>query len=720
MTSRKLHLAFLWHMHQPYYRNDVNGETIMPWVRLHCLQNYYDIPDILTKGNNLKMTFNLVPSLLLQIENLERGVSDSFEETAKIPAESLTDEQKLFILKNFFMIHPNKISVFPRFASLWEKRGKAWHSIKDDINPGKFSVDEYRDLQVLYHLSWCGWKLQEDPEIAGMINKGADFTEEEKTALFSKLKTFIPKIIPLYKRLKEENRIDISTSPFYHPILPLLVDQNIGIESSPNTILPEMRMKLPSDAEKQLAKGLTFFKDRFGFEAAGIWPSEGSVSNDALAIAAGCGLKWAATDDEILKQSLQNSTGEKHTDAFLTPYKFSSSRGEITLFFRNHYLSDRLGFAYARMKTSKAVDDFISNLKWIYDNSSIPDPLVCIIMDGENAWEFFPDNGREFLSSLAAAIDKTDWLETETLSGFLEKRNADLPKLDRVQPGSWIYGNFTTWIGHSEKNRAWELLLKTRQDADNFLHDPSSNIKNTEMIMNELAIVEGSDWFWWYGDDHHTEFSAEFDSAFRQHLINVYILSAKEPPKYLFEPVLEARDFSGITDPVNFIYPMINGMNGNFFDWRGSGIYNPNISQGAIHRTSFCISQIKFGFNADYLYIRIKTSPRTAEKIMKNNILEISFTEPRKIIIICKTSSTPQFFIEGSETAYAKEDLIFKCGNTVEIGIKWSLLGLRPNDKTEFNAALKENGETIERHPANTNIKITVPDASFEERNWVV
>lgn len=720
MAARKLHLAFLWHMHQPYYRNDISGETVMPWVRLHCLQNYYDIPDILTAGNNLRMTFNLVPSLLLQINNLLQGSTDSFEEVARVPAEKLSDEQKTFILKNFFMIHPNKISRFPRFASLWEKRGKEWHSIKDSINPRKFSAAEYRDLQVLYHLSWCGWKLQKDKEVAALFGKGSDFTEEDKKVLLEKQKAFISEIIPYYKKLENEKRIEISSSPLYHPILPLLIDQNIAQKSSPGIPLPGISLKLGSDAEAQLENGLKYFEKMFGFRASGIWPSEGSVSEDALRIAAKCGISWAATDDEILRKSLDRNKSDMKTDDYLTPYSFNSPDGEITLFFRNHYLSDRLGFSYSRMKPSRAADDFINNLKWILDNSTVPHPLVNVILDGENAWEFFPDNGQEFLSKLIETISAADWIETETFSGFIKNFGGCFPKLERINPGSWIYGNFSTWIGQSEKNKAWELLLKTRKDADTFISDSSIQEKNREQIKNELYISEGSDWFWWYGDDHHTEFSAEFDSVFRQHLINIYRLSGKEPPKNLFEPVLEARDFSGVTDPVSFISPSMDGMNGSFFEWRGSGSYNPHISQGAIHRTNFCINQIKFGFNADSLFIRIKTAPQSAEQILKNNFLEISFIEPRNIVFKLKAGELPKLLIENSEKNFSQEDLIFKYGHSAEIGIKWQLLGLKSNDKTEFNIALKENGETIERHPVNTNIKVTVPDASFEERNWVV
>lgn len=707
-------------MHQPYYRNDVSGETIMPWVRLHCLQNYYDIPDILTSGNELKMTFNLVPSLLLQINDLSKGATDSFEDAARTPADSLTQEQKLFILKNFFMIHPNRISRFARFYSLWEKRGIDWHKVKDDINPGKFTTDEYRDLQVLYHLSWCGWKLQKDTAVEKLIQKGSNFTEDEKKTLLNIQKEFIKEVIPFYKRLKEENRIEISTTPFYHPILPLLVDQRSAQQSCPGIPMPGITMQLKGDARSQLERGLKYFQDTFGFPAKGLWPSEGSVSTDVLRIAASTGLSWAATDDEILRKTLGKDKNDPAIGDFLLPHEFVSNEGRIAMFFRNHYLSDRLGFAYARMKPEKAADDFISNLKWIRDNSADKDPLVCVILDGENAWEFFPDNGRQFLQKLASLLQETDWIETETFSGYLEKFGENLPKLSHIHPGSWIYANFTTWIGHPEKNKAWELLLKTREEAETFLNDPSISEETKKKIINELYIAEGSDWFWWYGEDHHTEFAAEFDAAFRQHLINVYLLAVKEAPEELFEPVLQAKSYSGITDPVSFITPIMNGMNGSFFEWRGSGTYNPNISQGAIHRTDFCIKQIRFGFNLDHLFIRIQTAPQSAEQVLKNDLLEIYFPGPLKTLIRMKNGGKPLYIHEGTEKSYNDGDLICKCSHTAEIGISWKLLGLKPGDKAEFNVALKENGETIERHPANTNISVTVPDASFEERNWIV
>jgi hypothetical protein len=164
----------------------------------------------------------------------------------------------------------------------------------------------------------------------------------------------------------------------------------------------------------------------------------------------------------------------------------------------------------------------------------------------------------------------------------------------------------------------------------------------------------------------------------------------------------------------------MNGLNGSFFEWRGSGSYNPNASQGAIHRTNFTIKQVRFGFNMDYLFLRIQTAPQSAEQVLQNNLLEICFTDPLKTAIQVRTGSSPRFFHKGIEEGYNADDLIFKCSHTVEIGIKWQLLGLKSGDKAEFNIALKENSEIIERHPANTNIMVTVPDSSFEERNWIV
>lgn len=716
-----IHLTFLWHMHQPYYRNDTDGTIFLPWVRLHSLKHYYDIPAILANNGNAKFCFNLVPSLLKQIQLYSEGSKDFFEQTALKEAEILTDEDKVFILDNFFMLHENLINNLPEFKSLFRKFISLRKTDNLEKITSKFSIDEYRDLQVLYHLAWSGWKLRSDEVIQALIEKKRSYTENDKKILFEKQRDFIKDIIPFYSELIRKGKIEVSTTPFYHPILPLLFDYKSAEVAIPDIKFPENISRFEEDAKSQLQRGIEFFQKTMQKQPNGLWPSEGSVSNPTLDAAIDNGLKWIASDDEVLKRSLQQASGNQEID-YCTPYLYTNEKGSIAIFFRNHNLSDKIGFAYSRMSAKDAIEDFISTVLAIGKNSKNPNPLVSVILDGENAWEFFKDNGYEFLSSLSRRLDTEKNIETVTFTEYLDSFHDSLPKLKSIYPGSWIYANFGTWIGHPEKNRAWELISKTKSFFDAHLSEDNLTEEIINQIKEEFYIAEGSDWFWWYGDDHHTEFAIEFDSTFRTHLINVYSLLGVEPPGELQVPIIQPVNKGKVlVTPSSFIEPKLDGLSSTYFEWLGSVIFDPHKQQGAIHRSDFKISKIRYGFNTEMLFIRIESNTALVKNLLEHYKIKIDFLPPVNRKVIIDSKENVKFLSDLDFNIVTNEKLQFGIEHTLEMGFRWDLLGEKSGDLIQFKISLLDKKDLlIEQHPFNIAFEITIPDSNFEGRDWIV
>ncbi len=691
-------------MHQPYYGDDVTGEVMMPWVRLHALKNYYDIPVLLSEAGGLKMTYNLVPSLIEQVNHIIEGRKDQLWQLCEKPIENLTDEEKKYIINYCFKIHRNLINHFTRYRDLWQKHERG---------NSDFSNRELNDLRTLFHLAWSGWELRKEPFVSELINKGTNYNNEDIMQLLDIQRDFVGRILIKYRELASSGKIDISCTPFYHPILPLLVDQKIACVSREFDPLPPNTMKLENEAKTQISRGIDFFKNEIGFAPSGMWPSEGSVSDDALRLIADSEIKWAATDDEILAKS--NLSSEINRDSFLQPHQISFNDNSLVIFFRNHSLSDRIGFTYSRMNPRDAAEDFISELRRLYDNSTLTNPHLSIILDGENAWEYFPDHGYEFLSKLGEALRKADWLDVTTFSDFLEKFGMPDSQINSIHPGSWIYANFATWIGHPEKNRAWEILIKTIEDFESLKTAKDFSDEIIEKVKREIQIAEGSDWFWWYGDDHHTEFAAEFDSAFRTHLINVYKILSETPPDYLFEPIINLdTERKSLIEPFSFINPVIDGMNKTFFEWRGSGSYNPKADLGAIHKSDIVVDNIRFGFNPEYLYFRLHPAEDHSDSF-ENLQIEVSVSEPTGQILLFDAAGRP---VEGEKIDLA--GILCRRGETTEIQIPWDYFSIEPGEVLHISINLRDNNKLLERYPVEGRFSLERPDEDFENRNWII
>lgn len=539
--KKQLYLNFLWHMHQPYYKDDMSGHYSMPWVFLHGIKDYYDMVWHLSRHPKLKATFNMVPSLLVQFKDYEStAVDDRLLQTVSKKVEDLSHAELLYLLEFlFFAQKETMIDPIPRYAQLYQKVSNAKSSTQ---RLHVFDNEELLDLEVCFLLAWCGTYLRENSVLIQTLLTKQHFSHDEKLALLKELADFIAHIVPFYKELQDSGQIEISTSPFYHPIMPLLIDTDNAKKADNHALMPNNRISFFEDAQEQTQRAIYYYESLFDQKPKGIWPPEGSVDNDSLALYIAQGIQWVCTDEAILHKSFPSASA----DRIYQHCRYKKNSGEITISFRDHNLSDAIGFEYNHRETTQSAEDFIHRLRRIYEkaNGSIQ---VNVILDGENAWEFYPHNGKDFFDALYDALDACDWITTQTMSDAASNPNVEAFVIESIQPGSWINGNFGHWIGQKDKNRAWDLLSQAKRDFES----TKARLKPdaAELIRNELMIAQGSDWFWWFGDTNYTVLKTQFEKLFRKHLNNAYLLMELEAPALIMTSHTEFHSGPGIDLP---------------------------------------------------------------------------------------------------------------------------------------------------------------------------
>ena len=650
----RIHLCFVWHQHQPFYKDLVTGEYRLPWTRLHALKDYYGMVKILEEFPNVHQTFNLVPSMIVQVSEYAAGQArDPFFDCAVKPAESLTEAEQKFVLRYFFQADPGRmIYRYPRYGELYD----AWRARRN------FAAQDLRDLQVLSQLAWFDEEFQaHDPEVKALIAKERNYSLEDQIVMARKQREIMAHVMPVHKEMAARGQIEISTTPFYHPILPLICDSNIAAVSHPGVTLPS-RFLHPGDARHQLKTAREFIEREFGRAPVGLWPSEGSVSDEALSIAAEVGFEWAATDNGVLAQTLHKTAGPEAT---YRSYQWRQGERRLRMIFRDHYLSDLIGFEYSKMGAAEAADHFLGRIRANTNPLSAggADVLVPIILDGENAWEYYDHNGRPFLRELYRRISNSPDLVALTVSEALK---LDHPQpLDHIHPGSWINANFDVWIGAEEDNKAWEYLLHARQKYDERASGVSED--NRRLAFEELMIAEGSDWCWWYGPEHQSQNRREFDELYRQHLGNVYRALNLAPPDELSEPILMTEAREPHQPPSNPIHPVIDGEVTSYFEWMGAGHYPVDARSGAMHGGRSGVRDLYYGADNDNLYLRIdpgsaietKIELRTSQAtipLLRNPELEVArgrileMRVPLRLLGISKDATVRFQLTVGNET----------------------------------------------------------------------
>ena len=607
-----LRLIFLWHQHQPFYKDLVTGEYRLPWVRLHALKDYYGMVKLLDEFPNVHQNFNLVPSLITQIQDYVAGTAeDPFLKVAAKPAKELNQKERQFALQYLFQANPaNVIGRYPRYWELREKFRE--HGYAADKAEKYFETQHFTDLQVLSQIAWFDEFFLEDKDVAGLIQKERNYSLEDQSFVIRRERELLAKVLPAYADAAKKGAIEISATPFYHPILPLVCDTNSGGVSTPGLPLPQNRFRHPEDAREQLVRALDMHQEVFGVRPKGVWPSEGSVSEEALGIAHNLGIEWMATDEGVLGRS----TGvffQRDGNGRLPPHlaerlydihRYEKGATAMHMVFRDHTISDLIGFVYSGMDPRDAAGHLLHNIK----EAAKPvlaqgrDAVVSVILDGENAWEYYPKSGREFLRRFYDALQNEGGLEAVTVSEAIARHRNPSP-LPSLVPGSWINANFNVWIGAPEDNRAWDYLHHAREFYAQ--HAPHASEAQRKLAFEEILIAEGSDWNWWYGPEHSSANDRDFDELYRKHLSNVYQALGAVPPDYLAQPITGREVRPAFTPQTAYIHPRVTGDKIRYFEWMGAAVFTADQRAGAMHGKQFLLDSVHAGIDSDFVYGRL-------------------------------------------------------------------------------------------------------------------
>src|SRR5579859_5089306 len=608
-----LRVILLWHQHQPFYKDLVAGEYRLPWTRLHGLKDYYGMVKLLDEFPNVHQNFNLVPSLMAQIEDYAAGTAqDPFLRVAAQPAKDLSLDDRRFALQYLFQANPqNLIGRYPRYRELWERFRE--HGDHPDRAERYFQPQDFTDLQVLSQIAWFDEFFLEEKDIAALVSKGHHYSLDDQKFVIAKERELLGRVLPAHAAAARKGSIEISATPFYHPILPLVCDTSAGAISSPGLPLPQNRFRHPEDAREQIVRALDLHEKVFGFRPRGIWPSEGSVSEEVLAIAHNLGVQWMATDEGVLGRSsglffARDGAGRLPAhlaESLYNIHRYENGSTSMHMVFRDHTISDLIGFVYSGMPPADAARHLINNIK----EAAKPvlakgrDAVVSIILDGENAWEYYPKSGREFLRRFYDGLQREPGVEAVTMSEAIA-RHKDFGKLSSLVPGSWINANFNVWIGAPEDNRAWDYLYHARE----FYAQNAARANETQrkLAFEEILIAEGSDWNWWYGPEHHSANDRDFDELYRRHLSNVYRLLGANPPDYLQHPISQDLLSKSRTVPQTaFIHPNIDSPNIGYFDWLGAAGFTADRRSSAMHGKGFLLERAYAGISEEDLFFRL-------------------------------------------------------------------------------------------------------------------
>ena len=549
IMKKSVDLIFLWHMHQPDYRDYSSGDFVLPWTYLHAMKDYTDMAYHLERHPAVHAVVNFVPILLDQLEDYtEQFATQQLRDPllrllAHDNIEPFTPEQRQLALEACFRSNYSKmISPYPAYKQLWEIFNHLQATGETALS---YLSDRYiANLLTWYHLSWCGESIRrEHALVTRLMSKAEDFSYTDRQQLLALIGELISGVIPRYRKLAETGQIEISATPHYHPLAPLLIDLASAKDAVPDAPLPnsshypEGRQRVT--AHIQLAKKSHL--ERFGTEPQGMWPAEGSISDATLEVLAAEGCRWAASGEAVLVNSLrkmESAVSERH-EYLYRPYHLGQKDGGLECFFRDDHLSDLIGFEYSSWHGKEAAQHFIHQIEAIAEQAKENDtPVVSIILDGENAWEYYPYNGFYFLDELYSALAAHQQIRTTTYRDYLQNKTAlRIRSLKNIVAGSWVYGNFSTWIGSPDKNRAWDLLCAAKQSFDMVVSSGQLGRTEQDAAEKQLCSCESSDWFWWFGDYNPSHSVSSFDRLFRHNLTELYHLLELPPPANLAEPI---------------------------------------------------------------------------------------------------------------------------------------------------------------------------------------
>ncbi len=717
-------------MHQPYYKDFSTGEFILPWARLHGVKEYIHMAEVLAQYPAVKATFNFVPCLVEQIEEYaHRGAVD--RALALSRRETWSDDDKAYLLSFFFSVNWERvIRRHPRYSQLLELR----HQARGDHR--LLGLDFYRDLVAWFNLVWLDHvALENDPDLQALVAKGANFTSNDVEVILRKQTDYLACVVPLYNSLRDRGQVELTTSPYYHPILPLLINTGTARRASPELPLPAHTFRHSEDAIEQVRRAVEAHEAHFGQAPLGMWPSEGAVCPEMLPILARHGIRWFATDETILARSLGTEIERDaygHVDnpeVLYQPYDVSvdshSPDQGLAAIFRDRNLSDRIGFVYQSMPGRDAAEDLIHRLHVIRQRLSDSDHpyLVSIILDGENCWESYPDYGDPFLHHLYAKLSDEEAIRTVTVSEYLE----DYPPRETIHQlttGSWIGGNLETWIGEAEQNRAWEVLGRVRDELVAWQNaTPGAGFDVLEAAWRQIYIAEGSDWFWWYysrnvsGQDH------VFDWTFRDHLSDVYYVIGRPVPSWLTEPIRGLARRREYRSPSSYITPHLAGGDEASLEWTGAGYLEQVTSTGVMQRAEAgVLRRFYFGYSPTRLYFRLEAwsaiGPYDVTLFLRVDAARVEqlvfpslegelppslFDANWRVDLVPGVGAILKLIDERGRWLDVEAALESAAGERVwEISLPIGVLGLRLGDQISVASALTRDGRIIESIPSDT------------------
>lgn len=578
MGDARQRVALVWHMHQPNYVWPPSGEPLLPWVRLHAAKSYSDMAGALERNPGMRCTVNFSGVLIQQIEAAAAGLRDMHWGLTMKPAESLSVEERALVVHHFFSLNWDRlVRPHPRYAELLAAR---------EHGADAFDTEAIRDLQVLFNLQWCGWWLREQrPELDELLARGAGFSEDDKRAVLDAHDHALQCLQTRWRALVARGQVEVSFTPMYHPILPLLIDTDHGRRCLPDHPMPP-RYLAPDWARRQVEMGRAVVSAWIGRTVDGAWPAEGSVSPEAAAIFSEVGVRWIASDEDVLRQSDRSADFQRNGW-----WQCETGRRSVAGLFRDHELSDAIGFSYASMDAASAVEDFCRRASERRQGDGAG--VRVVILDGENPWEAYPDDGEAFLCGLFAALGGDGRAAGVTVSEAIDGEPA-VGVVKRLHTGSWINGDFHIWIGSRAKNDAWALLAGATQVAGDVPESADS-----------LMSAQGSDWFWWYGDNFHSQNDDDFDALFRAHCGRIYDAAGEPHPAALGVPVDGGSGPDGAVQPTSEIHPTVDGRVSHYYEWHGAGVLRQASGQGAMHRVARVASVVLYGYSAGRVHLRL-------------------------------------------------------------------------------------------------------------------
>jgi ADP-glucose type glycogen/starch synthase len=726
---KPLNVAFVWHMHQPYYKDDLTNTYLLPWVRLRSAKDYFKMPALLDAYPKIRATFNLVPSLLAQIEDYGKEESvDLFLNLSKRDAAELSPEERGFIIR-WMRESPKALRVqqSPRYLELASRQPDA-----------QFTAQDMRDLQVWFNLAWCdpAW-AENDPRLAELKRKDRDFTQSDKAPLFEAQMEIMQKVIPKYRELADRGQVELTFSPYYHPILPLLASVDSARTANPQIELPERHFSHREDAERQIELGQGLFERLLGRRPTGMWPSEMAVGESVAGLAVRAKVDWMISDEEVLARSLDthfyrdNEGRVNAPDQLYRPFLLERDGKSVSMVFRDSAISNSIGFDYQRMPSVDAARNLVGRLKRIREQQGDKEYLAVIALDGENAWEFYPRDGHDFLNALYTELEATPDIVTTTVSDFLREHKPQ-QNLHHLHTGSWIGASLDTWIGDPEHNVAWDLLAETRTWLEEQSRQRPQLSEAAALGWREILITEGSDWFWWFSRKHDSGMDTIWDNQFRLHLRNVYKLLGQRAPARLFQPIIQRAPTSERHVPTETISPKSR----SDAAWKKAGYYVVASGFGALHRPAGVVERVFYGCDAERLYVRID-SPRSPKELESQKIefwlycsgvpadgsdgklelplavtaaADFGFDAAHVVRIVPRAKGAAVSVARVNEAQTRAEPVTeYDEADPYFVSIPFKMLGRRGGDTMEIALVVSREGRDIEQVPPSGSLGLRIP-----------